>query len=157
MKRRWTSTVFTAAALAAALGGTALVMASGDDDDRRDRAFTNRTIRGAWGWSGSGWVVPPVVDEAVPTVGRGIVRFDGRGRCSVQTAVNINGTPFGPVTSDSCTYSVNRDGTGTSVAHFSSGPFVGPAPVSFVISDRGREIRFIQENAFVVTFIAKRQ
>ena len=52
---------------------------------------------------------------------------------------------------------VNPDGTGSSVATFSEPPIVGEAPVTFVIVDRKKEIRFIQNNEFVVTFTARKQ
>lgn len=73
--------------------------------------------------------------------------------------VNINGTIIGPNTSDTCTYSVNPDGTGTGVAEFSvSGvPFDEPSTVAFVIVDHNREIRFINTNSIVAGFTAKRQ
>ncbi len=128
---------------------------AGEDDG--DTVFDNRSVQGRWGWSGRGSLVPPAVPEAVPTAGAGTVTFDGRGECSVATMVNVNGTFFGPATSDTCTYSVNVDGTGSSVATFSTLPFAGgPAVVSFVIVDRKKEIRFLQHGEFVVTFTAKR-
>ena len=129
-------------------------LADDDDDDRGP--FTERTIRGAWGWTGDGKLVDPATGQAVHTVGLGIVYFDGFGGCEVTSSVNISGTPEGPITSTSCVYSVNPDGTGQSVATFSDPPFVGDAPVSFVIVNDRKEIRFIQNNQFVVTFVAKR-
>jgi hypothetical protein len=57
----------------------------------------------------------------------------------------------------SCTYSVNPDGTGKSVAEFSGAPFNGPATVAFVIVDRNREIRFLNTNSVVAGFTARRQ
>lgn len=126
-----------------------------DDDDRGP--FTERTIRGAWGWTGDGkLIIDPETGQTMHTVGLGIVYFDGYGRCEVTSSVNINGTPQGPITSTSCVYSVNPDGTGQSVATFSEPPFEGDAPVTFVIVNKRKEIRFIQNNQFVVTFVAKR-
>lgn len=126
-----------------------------DDDDRGP--FTERTIRGAWGWTGDGkLIIDPETGQTMHTVGLGIVYFDGYGRCEVTSSVNINGTPQGPITSSSCVYSVNPDGTGQSVATFSEPPFEGDAPVTFVIVNKRKEIRFIQNNQFVVTFVAKR-
>ena len=128
---------------------------AGDNDDNRG-PFTERTIRGSWGWTGDGNLVDPVTGQAVHSVGLGIVYFDGYGGCEVTSSVNINGNPQGPITSTSCVYSVNPNGTGQSVATFSDPPFEGDAPVTFVIVDKRKEIRFIQENQFVVTFVAKR-
>ncbi len=125
-----------------------------DDDDRR--RFTERSIKGAWGWTGAGTFISPVDGEALPSVGLGTTVFDGVGGCTVTSTVNIAGTIVGPVESDACTYSVNADGTGTSTAMFTDPPLAGEAEVSFVVVDKRREIRFIQHNEFVVTFIAKR-
>lgn len=129
-------------------------LADNADDDRGP--FTERTIRGAWGWTGDGKLVDPATGQGVHTVGLGVVVFDGYGGCEVTSSVNINGVPMGPITSTSCVYSVNPDGTGQSVATFSDPPIDGDAPVTFVIVDNGKEIRFIQNNQFVVTFVAKR-
>lgn len=123
-------------------------------DDSRP-AFTNRSIEGRWGFSGEfGMIVPPAVPQMVPTAALGIVVFDGRGGCVVTSTINTNGTIVGPQTSDTCSYSVNPDGTGASIAQFSGQP---PSTVAFVIVDRGREIRFINTNAIVAGFTAKRQ
>ncbi len=130
--------------------------ADNDDDEDDGPMFTDRSVEGDWGWSGAGTLVFPVDSEQVPTVGLGTTTFDGEGGCSVTSIVNVDGTIFGPVDSDTCTYSVNPDGTGSSVATFSEPPLIGEAPVTFVIVDEKREIRFIQNNQFVVTFIAKR-
>ena len=73
------------------------------------------------------------------------------------STINVNGTIYGPLTSNTCTYSVNPDGTGKSVAEFSGAPFNGPATVAFVIVDHNREIRFLNTNSVVAGFTARRQ
>jgi len=122
-------------------------------------AFTERSIKGRWGFSGEfGMIVPPAAHtQPVPTAALGTVVFDGRGGCLVTTTININGTIVGPLASNTCAYSVNADGTGTSVAEFPGTPFDGPSTVAFVIVDRNREIRFINTNAIVAGFTARRQ
>jgi hypothetical protein len=131
--------------------------AEGDDNDS-EREFTNKGIKGTWGFSGGvGYLVPPAVPEALPAVGLGIVTFDGAGECKVSNTVNLNGESFGPFSSDSCTYSVNPDGTGTSVAEFSEGPAPGAASVSFVISGHGKKLRFIRTDFVVASFEAEKQ
>jgi hypothetical protein len=131
--------------------------AEGDNDDKGSE-FTTKSIKGTWGFSGGvGYLVPPAVPEALPAVGIGIVSFDGTGECTVSNTVNLNGELFGPFSSDSCTYSVNPDGTGTSVAEFSAGPAPGEASVSFVISDHGRKLRFIRTDFVVASFEAEKQ
>jgi len=130
----------------------------GESSASQTRTFTTRSIQGAWGWSaGYGVVVPPAVPEPLPTVGMGTVVFDGQGGCIVTSTLNQNGTVIGPVTSDSCTYTVNADGTGSSVTQFSDPQFPPSSSVAFVIVDHGREIRFITTDFVVGGFIAKRQ
>lgn len=102
-------------------------------------------------------IVPPTGSQPVPTAALGTVVFDGNGGCVVTTTINVNGTIIGPLTSNTCTYSVNPDGTGKSVAEFSGAPFDGPSTVAFVIVDRNREIRFLNTNSVVAGFTAKRQ
>jgi hypothetical protein len=123
--------------------------------DGAKQAFSARSIEGRWGFSGEfGMIVPPAAAQPAPTAAIGIVVFDGKGGCTVTSITNVNGTIAGPLTSHTCTYSVNADGTGTSVAEFAGQP---PATVAFVIVDRNREIRFINTNAIVAGFTAKRQ
>ncbi|MDV3241366.1 MULTISPECIES: hypothetical protein [Methylocaldum] len=135
-----------------------VALASSSRADAPRPAFTERGIEGRWGFSGEfGMIVPPAAPQAVPTAALGTVIFDGHGGCAVTTTVNINGTILGPLTSKTCTHSVNPDGTGTSVAEFSGTAFDGPSTVAFVIVDRNREIRFINTTLTVAGFTAKRQ
>lgn len=101
-------------------------------------------------------IVPPG-SQTVPTAALGKVVFDGNGGCEVTATINVNGTIVGPLKSNSCTYSVNPDGTGKSVAEFTGAPFDGPSTVAFVIVDHNREIRFLNTNSVVAGFTARRQ
>ena len=159
--KRYVTLGAVAAVLLAMFGVSMMLATSGKaegDNDDPESEFTNRSIKGTWGFSsGIGYLVPPAVPEALPSVGLGIVTFDGTGECTVSNTVNLNGETFGPFSSDSCTYSVNPDGTGTSVAEFSAGPAPGAAPVSFVIVDHGKKIRFIRTDFVVASFEAEKQ
>lgn len=142
----------------ALLGVSAMPKTCKADDEFRKTPFTEQSIKGAWGFSGNfGMIVSPDNPDPVPSAAVGRVLFDGKGGCSVTTTVNVNGTIVGPMSSDTCTYSVNPDGTGTSVAEFPGDPFNEPASVSFVIVDRKKEIRFMNTTSVVAGFIAKRQ
>ena len=128
------------------------------DGDRDWPRFSNRTIQGKWGFSGGvGYLVPPDVPELTPIAGLGTVYFDGRGECVVTSTVNVAGTVIGPASSDTCTYSVNRDGTGVSTATFSVPGAPASSSIAFVIVEYGRELRAINTDAIVSGFVAKRQ
>ncbi len=119
--------------------------------------FSRRSIKGSWGYNSSfAMLLPPVVPQALPFAGMGRISFDGDGGCEVWALGNLNGTTI-PSQSSSCRYEVNPDGTGTSEATFPGTPIADPVPVSFVIVDNGREIRFLNTKFFVGTFTARRQ
>ncbi len=99
--------------------------------------------------------MPPALPAATPAVAVGILDFDGAGGCSITDTTNLGGTKIGPQTSATCTYSVNPDGTGTFSVAVPGDP--GPAPVSFVIVNKMKEIRTIRTDLGVATGVAKRQ
>lgn len=124
----------------------------------RQPGFSEKSIKGRWGFSGEfGMIVSPSAPQPVPTAALGTIVFDGNGGCTIAATVNANGKIFGPLISKTCTYSVNPDGTGNSVAEFSGAPFDGPATVAFVVVDNKREIRFLNTNTVVAGFTARRQ
>jgi hypothetical protein len=159
MKRRGGLWMVAAPVLAAALLAGLVAMRSSSAHDGRDdnRGFSNRTIKGHWGFNTSfGMLVPPAASPAVPTTGVGRIHFDGDGGCQVTTFANINGDVL-KLESSSCRYSVSADGFGTSEAVFPGAPVPGPVPVAFVIVDRGNELRFMNTRFIVGTFTATRQ
>jgi len=92
----------------------------------------------------------------VPAAGMGKVVFDGAGQCQVTSVANFNGN-IAHLSSSSCTYSVDAGGMATAEAIFPGAPVPGPVDVSFVIVDRGREIRFLNTTFILGTFTARRQ
>ncbi len=154
MKRVGIFIGLTTLVLAVALVSVVAVVADDDDDDD-DRVFTNESIEGRWGFSAQGTILPPALPDATPAVAVGILDFDGSGGCSITDTTNLGGTKVGPQTSETCTYSVNPDGTGTFSVAFPGDP--GPAPVSFVIVNKAKEIRTIRTDLGVATGVAKRQ
>jgi hypothetical protein len=125
------------------------------DDDGGQPRFNNRSIKGFWGFNApvSYAIVP---GGPVPFVALGRVFFDGEGGCTVENVVNFNGqtTRFKSAT---CSYSVTADGFGTSNADFPTAPVPGSVPLSFIIVDKGRELRAIDTNFLVASFSAVRQ
>jgi hypothetical protein len=131
------------------LANTVPFTSAGTDDE-----FTNKSIRGTWGFSAAGTIVPPAVPAATPAVAVGVMSFDGKGGCSISDTINIGGTSASR-TSTTCSYAVNPDGTGSLSAQFPGDP--GPTPLSFVIVNNKDEIRFIRTDLGVASGVAKRQ
>ena len=105
------------------------------------KQFTNKSIEGTWGFSGSG------TTSGTPGVAVGLTTFDGNGGCSVKQDFN---TPSGlqTFTSIACTYKVNPDGTGTATATFP--PPVVSSTISFVIVNKESEILAITKDPGVL-------
>ena len=80
--------------------------------------FDERSIRGVWGLSGSGQLLPPAVPEPRPFASLNRLVFDGEGNCEVTILANIGGTLVGPLVAENCTYTVDSDGFGRAVAEF---------------------------------------
>jgi hypothetical protein len=125
------------------------------DDDGGQPRFNNRSIKGFWGFNApvSYAIVP---GGPVPFVGVGRIFFDGEGGCTVENIVNFSGqtTRF---KSASCSYSVTPEGFGTADADFPTAPVPGSVPLSFIIVDKGRELRAVDTNFLVASFSAVRQ
>ena len=141
--------------LAVSVVAGSMIIASVDDDDD-DRVFTNKSIEGRWGFSAQGTVLPPAVPVPTLAAAVGIVDFDGVGGCSITDTLNLGGTKIGPLTTKTCTYSVNSNGTGTWSFAFPGD--LEPIPLSFVIIDNMNEIVDIRTDAVAVAFgVIKRQ
>jgi hypothetical protein len=117
-----------------------------------ERGFDTGSLRGAWGFTASGAIV--AFSPPLPAVAVGLFEFDGAGTCSISDTINLGGSSFSR-TSTFCSYSVQAGGTGTLVAEFPGDP--GPVPLSFVIIDPRRELRFIRTDVGVASGVAHRQ
>jgi hypothetical protein len=147
----------TAGLVVGTLIATALTASAGDDVENQGHGFSERSIKGWWGFNSVvGTLLPPAAPQPTPMTSVGRIYFDGVGGCSVKTVVNVNGESA-PFQSSSCTYSVDADGFGESEAVFPGAPIADPVPVSFVIVDKGRELRVINTKFIVDSFTARRQ
>jgi hypothetical protein len=124
-------------------------------DDNDNREFTEKSIKGTWGFSAQGTVLPPARPAATPGVAVGVLKFDGAGGCSVTDTTNVGGTKTGPRTSVTGTYIVNPDGTGSFSYTVPGHP--EPASISFVLVNNAKEMRTIRTDQGVATGVAKRQ
>ncbi len=143
--------------LTSLFAGLIFCSVAGADDEHSGPRFTDRSIQGNWGFSGGGTLFAPLADEPTEFSNLGTIYFDGEGNCVTTVTANIAGTVSGPVTSDSCIYSVNPDGTGTSTARFSDPEAPESSSIAFVVVDGGRELRVILTDPIVGGFVAKRQ
>jgi hypothetical protein len=100
--------------------------------------YSKRSLRGSYGFSGSGTLAAGTIQAAVA----GLNLFDGAGGCEVRARLNAGGQVV-PLTTASCSYEVNRDGTGTLDVTFNEPPFAGPFHSDFVIVDGTNQIQFV--------------
>ncbi len=120
--------------------------------------FTNKTIEGTWGVSGSG-----TMTDFGSIVFVGLFTFDGNGSCSVKEDFNSPLVFVNNITSIACTYKVSPDGTGTATPiflniSFGEGPLLSlTSTYSFVIADKEDEIQAIttDQNFIARTFFRR--
>jgi hypothetical protein len=116
--------------------------------------FTSRSLRGVYGFSGSGTLSDGAVQAAVV----GLNSFDGAGGCRITARLNQGGM-VSQLTSATCSYTVNPDGTGFTDVTFTELPI--PFKSDFVIVDQAKEIHFVLSDPFsettVASGVAKRQ
>jgi hypothetical protein len=97
-----------------------------------DAVFGNESLHGAYGVQASG----QVEGNALASTGR--ISFDGRGGCTYVTTMNFEPIGVrGPISTTSCTYAVNQDGTGTLSLTL---PDLGSFTFAFVIAAHGQEV-----------------
>jgi hypothetical protein len=141
-------TVAAAALTLAAALGTAVSLA-------QDSALPlkGEPMRGTWGFSASGTIVPPAVPAATPAAAVGLMTFQPTGNCVIEDTINIGGASLSRA-SNSCTYSL-VNGRGSINVTFPDDPV--PVPLSFVLVDHDREMRFIRTDLGVAEGVAKLQ
>jgi hypothetical protein len=116
--------------------------------------FSLRSLRGIYGFSGSGTLSGGTVQAAVV----GLNSFDGAGGCRITARLNQGGV-VSSLTSATCSYTVNPDGTGFTHVTFVELPV--PFTSDFVIVDQAKELHFVLSDEFshttVASGVAKRQ
>jgi len=114
-------------------------------EEEHERMCSNKTIKGAYGFSYSGQVLAPTgpFTQAGPVIGVAMFTFDGRGGLTLVDHTLYNGFPFpSPPFSHENTgaYSVNADCTGTFVVESLS------LTASMVIMEQGKIIHDVITN-----------
>lgn len=126
-----------------------------------DEQFTLRSLSGTFAFSGSGTLqlMPPVVPvpALVSAAVVGLTSFDGLGGCVTTAVLNAAGT-VSPLTSATCSYAVNPDGTGSHDVAFAG---LGSFTSTFVIVDAKKEVYFMLSDGLgggtVASGVSKRQ
>ena len=112
---------------------------------------SNRTLSGEYGCSVQGFLlnVPGLPPEAT-FVGVTTSTFDGKGNLTGTEHVVVDGSSFNPgFDTNSGTYSVNPDCTGTAIVNTPNSPV--PLNLFFVIVDDGKEFRQVLNSDALVT------
>jgi hypothetical protein len=115
-----------------------------------DQTFTEKSLKGTWGFSTAGTLLTPA---PVPAAAVGLLIFDGSGGCSSEAKLNAGGAVL-VLTADTCSYTVNANGTGTQLSTF---PGLGGFTTDFVILDGAKEFHFIISGGAVASGVAKKQ
>jgi hypothetical protein len=114
--------------------------ASAKDRSEDDRACSNRTLLGDYGFAVEGLILP-APGVALPIRGVHLTHFDGDGNLSQIDSLIVNGIPISDWTPVTGTYKVNADCTGTILLHPSTGgTFVN---LRIVVVRHGKEIHTV--------------
>ena len=112
-------------------------------------------MRGVWGFSASGTIVPPATPAPTPAAAVGLMTFQPTGTCVIDDTINVGGARQSR-TSSSCTYFLEK-GRGLITATFDDVDGPVTVPLSFVLVDHDREMRFIRTDLGVAEGVAKLQ
>jgi hypothetical protein len=101
---------------------------------------SNASLRGKYGQTISGQLLPgPGV--VLPQTGVAMTTFDGKGTFTQQDFIVINGSPQSTgFASETGTYAINSDCTGTATINYPDGSWIN---LELVVVDQGREFRTV--------------
>jgi hypothetical protein len=118
--------------------------------------FSAKSLKGVYGFSGSGTIA------GIPAAVAGLNSFDRAGGCDITAKLNVGGS-VSSLTTATCTYAVNADGTGSLDVTFNEAFPSLPGiefHSDFVIVDGGKEVHAVLSDNLgvtVATSISKRQ
>jgi hypothetical protein len=119
--------------------------------------FTSESIRGTWAFSVTGTVpTPSAPAPPAPFALVGLLTFERANQCAMTFTINAGGQSWSS-SSDTCTFQVHPDGSGTLEATFVPGdvPFP-PLALAFVIVNDD-EILAIRSDDVVASGVLRRQ
>jgi hypothetical protein len=141
-------------------GSIVSTVQAADDDDEDDRGSCRRncslrSLKGCYGSTITGTLLPNPGPFAGPVAGVVLTKYDGRGGFTQIDTVTIGGVLVATGRSSTGTYTVNPDCTGTATINFPDQP---PLQLTFVLDDGGREIRAVVTNpGLATTSIGRKQ
>ena len=134
-----------------AFGASAVAQSNSAPAHSSDGQCSNGTLRGAYGCSVQGVLlnIPGLPPEAT-FVAVTTANFDGKGNVTGTEHAVVNGRSFNPgFDTNSGTYSVNPDCTGTAVVSTPNSPVA--LNLTFVIVDEGKEVRQVLNSDALLT------
>jgi hypothetical protein len=147
MNRSTIAKAFTIAAV------TALALGIAPTANAHDKGCSNATLKGTFAEKDTGFVTNPSPAPASLFAGVNLETFDGKGTITASGFASLDGNG-GPQT-ETGTYTVNPDCTGTYAVQISPGGFTAHA--FFVIDDDGNELQIVvTDPGTVINCIARR-
>lgn len=136
MKTSFCNGMFCKGTLAATVACLVLAAAS----PAQAAACSNASLKGKYGQTISGELLP-AAGVVFPQNGVAMTNFDGKGTFTQQDFVVINGSPTSTgFASETGTYAINSDCTGTATINYPDGSWIN---LELVVVDQGREFRTV--------------
>lgn len=147
MKRNTIAKVLTIAAV------TALAVGVAPTANAQDQGCSNATLKGTFAEKDTGFVTNPPPAPASLFAGLNLETFDGNGTITATGFATLDGN--GAPQTETGTYTVNPDCTGTYTVQISPGGF--SAHAFFVIDEGGNELQIIvTDPGTVINCVARR-
>ena len=122
---------------------------------RAHPGFTSRSIRGTWAFAATGTLPTPSAPPT-PFALVGLLTFERHDECSMTFTINAGGQSWDSV-SDTCTFSVHADGSGTLTSTFVPGRVPFPLLALFFVIVNDDEILAIRTDQVVASGVLRRQ
>jgi hypothetical protein len=147
MNRSTIAKAFTIAAV------TALALGIAPTANAQDKGCSNATLKGTFAEKDTGFITNPPPAPASLFAGVNLDTFDGKGTITASGFATLDGN--GAPQTETGTYTVNSDCTGTYAVQISPGDFTAHA--FFVIDDGGNELQIIvTDPGTVINCVARR-
>jgi len=115
----------------------------------------SKSIRGTWAFAATGTLPTPSAPPT-PFALVGLLTFERHDECSMTFTINAGGQSWDSV-SDTCTFSVNMDGSGTLKSTFVRGNVPFPPLALFFVIVNDDEILAIRTDDVVASGVLRRQ